>query len=111
MSDGNLIELNTPSGDILNGLLKAWAQKRLMNAVEAELAELLEQFRSERVDGKQTIVRNGYLPERSIQTGLGDIQSKYRRCVTVQARALGSTPGWMTAGRQLRRNDQRRRTC
>ncbi len=73
MSDSSVIELNTPSGDILNELLKAGAQKLLMNAVEAELAELLEQFRSERVDGKQTIVRNGYLPERSTQTGLGDI--------------------------------------
>ena len=26
------------------------------------------------VDGKQAIVRNGFLPERTLQTGVGDVE-------------------------------------
>ena len=36
----------------------------------------LAQYRDLKVDGKQAVVRNGYLPERTIQTGLGDIPVK-----------------------------------
>ena len=28
------------------------------------------------LDGRQAVVRNGYLPERTIQTGLGDVEVK-----------------------------------
>ena len=43
-------------------------------AVQAELEELLQARRS-RLDarGRQTVVRNGYLPERQVQTGIGSV--------------------------------------
>jgi len=48
----------------------------LGKAIEAELAELLDQYSDLRVDGKQAVVRNGYLPERTVQTGLGGVPVK-----------------------------------
>jgi hypothetical protein len=35
--------------------------------------ELLGEYSEQKVDGKQAVIRNGFLPERTIQTGLGDI--------------------------------------
>ena len=48
----------------------------MAQAIEAEVQALLEQFTSLQVEGKQAVVRNGYLPERTLQTGLGDITVK-----------------------------------
>ncbi len=48
----------------------------LAQAVEAELAELLARHADCQIDGKRSIVRNGYLPERVIQTGLGEVPVK-----------------------------------
>jgi len=76
MTDGNILDLKTPAQDPLNDLLKHGAQQLLAKAVEAELAELLEQYSDLRVEGKQAVVRNGYLPERTVQTGLGDLPVK-----------------------------------
>ena len=76
MTDGNILDLKTPAQDPLNDLLKHGAQQLLAKAVEAELAELLEQYSDLRVEGKQAVVRNGYLPERTVQTGLGDVPVK-----------------------------------
>lgn len=76
MSDSNIVELKSPPADTLGELLKQGAQQLLARAIEAELAELQGRYDSDTVDGKRTIVRNGYLPERMIQTGLGDISVK-----------------------------------
>ena len=57
-------------------LLKVGARQLLAQAVEAELAELLAQHADRRVDGRQAVVRNGYLPDRTIQTGLGEVSVK-----------------------------------
>lgn len=76
MTDGNILDLKTPAQDPLNNLLKHGAQQLLAKAVEAELAELLEQYSDLRVDGRQAVVRNGHLPERTVQTGLGDLPVK-----------------------------------
>ncbi|WP_445946979.1 IS256 family transposase [Shewanella sp.] len=76
MSDSNIIQLQTATSDALGELLKKGAQQLLAKAVEAEMVELLDQYNSLTVDGKSAIVRNGHLPERKIQTGLGDIQVK-----------------------------------
>jgi transposase-like protein len=48
----------------------------LAQAIEAEVQALLAQFETLEVNGKQAVVRNGHLPERTIQTGLGDIPVK-----------------------------------
>lgn len=76
MTDGNILDLKTPAQDPLNELLKHGAQQLLAKAVEAELSELLDQYSDLREEGKQAVVRNGYLPERTVQTGLGDLPVK-----------------------------------
>jgi putative transposase len=42
--------------------------------VEAELQEFLAEYRDRRDEqGRQVVVRNGYLPERTITTGVGEV--------------------------------------
>ena len=78
MSDDKVIAFNTPENmDALQEVLKQGARKLLEQAIEAELADLLERHTNlVTADGKRAVVRNGYLPERTIQTGLGDISVK-----------------------------------
>ena len=71
----NVISIETPVNP-LEQLLKSGAQQLLAQAIEAELAALLAQYQGETVEGLQRIVKNGHQPERSIQTGLGDIDVK-----------------------------------
>jgi transposase-like protein len=80
MSQNKIIELKKPgefNEDPLTELLRNGAKQLISDAVEAELQELLNQyaeFRNEQ--GHLQIVRNGYLPERSIQTGIGQVKVK-----------------------------------
>jgi putative transposase len=76
MSDGNVFELNRPAQDALNEVLKQGAQRLLAQAIEAEVAALLASHEDKQVAGKQAVVRNGYLPERTVQTGLGEVAVK-----------------------------------
>jgi len=71
----NLHSIELPENP-LEQVLKQGAQQLLAQAVEAELALLLDQYQNEKVEGIQRIVRNGYQPERTIQTGIGDIAVK-----------------------------------
>ena len=49
----------------------------LAAAIEAEVCIFIERHGSLKTDeGTAAVVRNGHLPERSIQTGLGDIEVK-----------------------------------
>jgi len=73
------LPLDTPK-DALSDVLRQGAQQMLMQAIHAEVAVYLE-ARAELRDpaGRQLVVRNGYLPERSITTGLGPIDVKQPR--------------------------------
>ena len=55
-------------------LLRSGARQLLQEAIEAELQELLATH-SDRVleDGRAGVVRNGHLPARAIQTGIGPV--------------------------------------
>jgi len=66
--------------DALTEVLREGAQALLVQAVEAEVAEFLGHYRG-KVDseGRARMVRNGYLPERTIQTGIGDVPVKAPR--------------------------------
>ncbi len=76
MTDNNVLKLNTPDHP-LQEVLREGARKMLATAIEAEVAAFLKQHGSLKTDeGKSAVVRNGYLPERAIQTGLGDIEVK-----------------------------------
>ena len=76
MSDSKVIPLHKPvADDPLQTLLREGARQLLAHAVEAELADFLSEH-NDRIAGKPALVRNGYLPERTIQTGLGDVPVK-----------------------------------
>lgn len=63
--------------DPLTELLRSRARELIAQAVEAELQVLLDLHIQRRLpDGRQAVVRNGYLPERTIQTGIGDVAIK-----------------------------------
>ena len=67
--------MDTPENP-LQERLKKGAQQLLAQAIEAELAILLGKYENETINGLKRVVRNGYQPERNIQTGLGDIEVK-----------------------------------
>lgn len=63
--------------DALTELLRKGARTLIANAVGVELSLLLEEHAEDRLpDGRLAVVRNGYLPERTIQTGIGDVEIK-----------------------------------
>lgn len=66
--------------DILEETLKNGAKMLLQQAIENEVNEYLEAHK-ERTDAhnRRQVVRNGYLPERNIQTGVGPIAIKQPR--------------------------------
>jgi len=74
MNKSNVIELagRVESTDPLTELLRIGARQLLQEAIEAEVQELLATH-SDRVleDGRAGVVRNGHLPARAIQTGIG----------------------------------------
>lgn len=60
--------------DPLTELLRNGARDLIRQAVESELMSLLSAHENLKLlDGRQALVRNGYLPERTIQTGIGDV--------------------------------------
>ena len=62
------------SQDVLTEVLRDGAKRLLAEAVQAEVASWIESHAHIKNDaGHRQVVRNGYLPERTIQTGLGDI--------------------------------------
>ena len=68
------LEDRAESLDPLTALLRVGAWQLIEQAVETELQELLATHTGRLLaDGRAGVVRNGYLPEREIQTGLGPI--------------------------------------
>lgn len=66
--------------DVLTEVLRQGAKKMLQAALEAEIDAVIQQYQH-LVDrsGHRLVVRNGYLPERQIQTGVGVIEVKAPR--------------------------------
>jgi len=77
MSKNKIIAFEKPgdiSEDPLTELLRSGARRLITEAVEVELQQLLSQYSSlKNEQGHQQVVRNGYLPEREIQTGIGPV--------------------------------------
>ena len=79
MTKDNVLEFagREAISDPLTALLRSGAQQLINQAVEAELQELLSQHSGCRTeDGHAGVVRNGHLPERELQTGLGPVTVK-----------------------------------
>lgn len=80
MNNDNLIAFQPPEpsasfNDALSELVRQGARQIIAQAVEAELQEFLAQYQSLKDDqGRQAVVRNGYWPERTIMTGVGEVE-------------------------------------
>jgi transposase-like protein len=85
VSNDNVLELkrlgvSSAVRDALTDVLREGARALLAQAVEVEVAEFLAQYRGEQdTAGRARMVRNGHLPERTIQTGLGQVAVKAPR--------------------------------
>ena len=68
------------SEDVLTEILRNGAKRLLAEAIEAEVAQYLEERKEIRDrKGRQAVVRNGHLPERKIITGVGEVAVKQPR--------------------------------
>lgn len=65
---------------VLEETLREGAQRLLQQAIENEVQEFLDASEELRTDeGQRRVIRNGYLPERPFQTGIGIIPVKQPR--------------------------------
>jgi putative transposase len=68
------------SKDVLTDILREGAQQLLGQVIEAEVADWIERHAEERnARGRQQVVRNGHLPERTILSGVGPVKVKQPR--------------------------------
>lgn len=75
-----LIEFPRESEDPLLTVLREGARKMLTQAIELEVDDYIRRHAGQLDEtGKRLVVRNGFMPERTIQTGLGDIPIKAPR--------------------------------
>jgi len=85
VQEDNLVEYRNPGialpvADALTEVLRRGASTLLQQAVEAEVAEYVAQYLELKDElGRQRVVRNGHLPERRVQTGIGEVTVKAPR--------------------------------
>ena len=83
MSKDNVIAIKKPEtfiDDPISEILRQGARNLLAHALEAEIEIFLNQYKDQKDQlGLQRIVRNGYLPERQIQTGIGPVSVEVPR--------------------------------
>src|SRR6266566_2914791 len=85
VKEDSLVEYRNPGialpvADALTEVLSSGARELLQQAVEAEVAEFVLRHRELKDEReRQRVVRNGYQPERTIQTGIGDVPVKAPR--------------------------------
>lgn len=85
MKEDILVEFRNPGvalpvADALTEVLRHGARELWQQAVEAEVAEFVARHRELKDEREgQRVVRNGYRPERSIQTGIGEVAVKAPR--------------------------------
>ena len=83
MRNDTITALPNPSGfsaDPLSDILRQGARDLIQQAVEAELAALLDAHESDRLpDGRSRLVRHGYLPRREVMTGIGAVSVQVPR--------------------------------
>ena len=85
MKEDSVVEYRNPGialpvADVLTEVLRQGARELLQQAVEAEVAEFVARHRELKDEHeRQRVVRNGYRPERTIQTGIGAVTVKAPR--------------------------------
>ena len=72
--------MSMTSRDVLSDILRQGAQKMLAMAIENEVAEYVGEHPDLRdANGHRLVVRNGHLPARTIQTGIGPVEVRQPR--------------------------------
>jgi len=83
MSETIITSLPNPAGivnDPLTDVLRQGARKLIQQAIEAELANLMDQYANDRLEnGHARLVRYGHLPTREVQTLIGAVPIKVPR--------------------------------
>ena len=68
------------AADPVTAVLRPGAQRLLAQAIAADMALRLAHYADcHDAQGRQAVVRNGYLPEREVQTGIGAVRVKVPR--------------------------------
>ena len=90
MGKDSILEFNNKESfsDVLNELLRDGAQQLIRQAVETELSEYMSQHQRITDDGRLALVRNGYLPEREILTGIGPVSVRIPKVRSKTGQAL-----------------------
>ena len=72
--------MSMTSRDVLTDILRQGAQEMLATAVENEVAQYIADHQRLRdASGRRLVVRNGRLPARTIQTGVGPVEVQQPR--------------------------------
>lgn len=80
MKENNVVDFKKPAfTDAVTELLRNGAKRLIAEAIESELETFLAEVSEQLSNGKERIVRNGYLPERSLLTGIGEVDVKVPR--------------------------------
>jgi len=83
MAKDNVVDFKKPEpfvDDPLTNVLRTGARKLLAEALEAEIEDYLSRYKDLKDhQDRRRVVRNGYLPEREIQTGIGPVSVKVPR--------------------------------
>jgi hypothetical protein len=83
MKKDNVIEIRNPDPkfrDYLTEILQSGCRRIIAEALELELNDFLDSYRRlNGTDGKQRVVRKGYLPERDLQTGINGTGAPHPR--------------------------------
>ena len=75
--DSTVVRFPQPEAidDPLTAVLRAGARRLLAQAIEAEAETFLAAMADQRLaDGRARVVRHGYGPERTVQTGIGPVE-------------------------------------
>ena len=94
MSEDTVVSFSHPDNislaDPLTGVLRAGARRLLADAVEAEVEAFIGAHADLSDDGgRRRVVRHGYLPERSVQTGIGPVAVRRPRVRDRQPEGVG----------------------
>lgn len=82
-------ETSRANQDELTAVIRAGARKLIAQALEAEVTELLSAFGDQHdANGRARVVRNGYQPEREIQTGIGPVMVQVPKVRSRQGHAV-----------------------
>ncbi len=83
MKNDNVFEIKKPEAfvdDQITQIIRQGARKLLAQALEVEIEFFIDQYAELKDEsGKQRIVKNGYRPEREIQSGIGPVPVKSPR--------------------------------